>query len=235
MRRALLTFALTALAVPASASAAPPQAFVKLAKCSLETHEAEFYARMRAVEGSERMALRITLLERTGAEGWRRVNAPGLRSWRSSKPGVGVFGYRQAVKNLPGNAAHRASVDFRWYSADGDVVQRARRRSRSCRQFAELPNLVAQIARLGRVDKGVRRYVVQVSNTGKAAVAAAPVQLSVDGVAVDSQSVPLAPGETRTLVFSGPACKRTVRVEADPAKLIAETSEDDNSHELSCS
>jgi subtilase family serine protease len=115
------------------------------------------------------------------------------------------------------------------------VLQRARRRSRSCRQFAELPNLVAQIARLGRVDKGVRRYVVRVSNTGKAAVAAAPVQLSVDGVAVDSQSVPLAPGETRTLVFSGPACKRTVRVEADPAKLVAETSEDDNTHELSCS
>jgi hypothetical protein len=35
-------------------------------------------------------------------------------------------------------------------------------------------------------------------------------------------------------VIRGPECQRLARVEADPEKMIAETSEDDNAHELAC-
>jgi CARDB len=235
MRRALLITGLIALAAPASASAAVP-ARVKLAKCSFETHEAAFYARMKAVEGSERMALRITLQERTGVEGFRRVNAPGLRRWHSSKPGVKAFGYRQVVKNLPENAIHRASVEFRWYDAEGEEIERARRRSRPCRQFAELPNLVAELTARGPGARaGVMRYEVRVTNSGKAAASFVRVRLTVDGDVVDTLRVAvLRPGEGRTLVFRGPECTRAVRAEADPDKAIAESSEDDNAHELPC-
>jgi hypothetical protein len=36
------------------------------------------------------------------------------------------------------------------------------------------------------------------------------------------------------VVIRGPQCRSLVRVEADPEKAIAETSEADNAHELSC-
>jgi subtilase family serine protease len=53
---------------------------------------------------------------------------------------------------------------------------------------------------------------------------------------VDTASVVrLAAGESRTLTLSGPACGTRARVEVDPDRLIAETAEDDNVHELACS
>jgi hypothetical protein len=36
------------------------------------------------------------------------------------------------------------------------------------------------------------------------------------------------------VVIRGPQCRSLVRVEADPEKTIAETSETDNAHELTC-
>ena len=36
------------------------------------------------------------------------------------------------------------------------------------------------------------------------------------------------------MVIRGPKCRRLARVEVDPEKAIAETSEADNAHELSC-
>jgi len=44
----------------------------------------------------------------------------------------------------------------------------------------------------------------------------------------------LAPGERRSVVIRGPECQDVVRVEADPDKSIAESSDLDNAHELSC-
>jgi hypothetical protein len=78
------------------------------------------------------------------------------------------------------------------------------------------------------------RYESLVSNTGDAAVAAVPVRLTVDGDVVDTVSLSLDPHEARTVVIRGPECRTLARVEADPEKAIAETSEADNAHELSC-
>jgi hypothetical protein len=236
MRRALLTVALVTAALPAAASAAPLPASVKLTKCSIATHEAAFYARMQQIPGASRMAMRFTLLEETGGERPTRVNAPGLRRWRWSKPGVKAFGYRQGVKNLPENASHRVRVEFRWYAGDGSEFARTKRRSARCRQFVELPNLVAKITGVTKTKvPGVVRYEALVSNTGRAAASAVPVRLTVDGDVVDTLTlVSLAPGDQRSIVIRGPECHDLARLEADPEQAIAESSDADNAHELGC-
>jgi hypothetical protein len=238
MRLGLLTAVLTTAALVAAASAAALDtrpARVSLLDCSFDEHSATFYARMKLVEGADQMALRFTLLERTGVEGDKAVKAPGLSRWHWSKPGVLALRYRQSVRNLEQNATYRARVDFRWYSAAGVEVQRMRRRSPRCRQFLTLPNLTTRITRVtpGNVP-GVMRYEALVTNSGQATVAAVPVRLSVDGDVVDTVSFPLGAGEARSVVIRGPQCRALVRVEADPEKTIAETSEADNAHELGC-
>jgi CARDB protein len=238
MRFGLLTTALTTAALVAAASDAAADrqpASVSLFGCSFEQHSAAFYARMKLVQGADRMALRFTLLERTGVEGPRPVKAPGLRRWHWSKPGVLALRYRQGVRNLEENATYRARVDFRWYSVAGVEVSRVQRRSPRCRQFLALPNLTTEITRVAPTKApGVVRYEALVSNTGQASVAAVPVRLSVDGDLVDTVTLSLGPHEARSVVIRGPQCRGSVRVEADPEKLIAETSEDDNAHELTC-
>jgi hypothetical protein len=237
MRRALLTAALVTAALPVAATAAAPlPASVKLVSCSVETHQAAFYARMQEVPGAKRMAMRFTLLEETGGDAVKRVKIPGLRRWHWSKPGVRRFGYRQGFRNLPENASHRVRVEFRWYADDGEEVARARRRSARCRQFIALPNLVARITAVdvGQVA-GVVRYEALVRNTGKAAATNVPVRLTVDGNVVDTVTVAsLAPGEQHTVAIRGPKCHRLVRLEADPDQAIAESSDADNAHELTC-
>ena len=154
MRRALLIAGLVTAALPAAAGAAPAPASVKLVECSIEQHEAAFYARMQQLPGASRMAMRFTLLEETSADAVTRVKVPGLRRWRFSKPGVKAFGYRQGLRNLPENATHRVLVEFRWYDADGSEVERAKRRSARCRQFIELPNLVSRITAVIHPGRG---------------------------------------------------------------------------------
>jgi len=236
MRRALLTAALAAAALPATAVAAPAPAAVKVTKCSVERHEAVFYARMKQVPDTARMALRFTLFQETGDEKPTRVKAPGLSRWHQSKPGVKVFAYRQGFRNLPENATLRVRVQFRWYDADGEELARTTRRSAGCRQFVELPNLIARITSMRPTDhQRVFRYKAVVSNIGRARAKLVPVRLTVDGDLVDTRVlVSLAPGEQRTLVFQGPVCRRRAKFEADPERTIAETSDADNVDELSC-
>jgi hypothetical protein len=235
MLRALLTAALATAALPAAAGAATPVS-VKLVECSAESHEAAFHARMRLVEGASRMAMRFTLLQKTAPDESAAFTAPALRRWNRSKPGVRSFGYRQGFRNLPENATHRVRVDFRWYSAEGDVVRRARRRSAPCRQFDDPPNLVTQLARVAPTTlPGVSRYEAIVSNTGRGPATGVPVRLTVDGDVVDTVTVAsLGPGEERSLVIRGPHCRRLAKLEVDPEKAIAESSDDDNTFELTC-
>jgi hypothetical protein len=236
MRRALLITALAVAALPAAASAAAPALVsVRLVRCSVEDHDAAFYARMQELPGATRMAMRFTLLEETGDRA-KRVKVPGLRRWRSSKPGVKAFGYRQGIRNLPENATLRVTVEFRWYAEDGTELGRAKRRSPRCRQFVTLPNLVARFTGvLSTKVAGVVRYEALVTNNGKAAASAIPVRLTVDGNVIDTVTLTsLAPGEQRSIAIRGPRCHRRATLEADPQKAITETSDADNLHELSC-
>ncbi|MBA3263752.1 MAG: hypothetical protein H0T69_15005 [Thermoleophilaceae bacterium] len=208
---------------------------MKLKDCSIEGASALFVAHMRPVTGSDRMWLRFKLLEKADA-GFRSLKAPGLGRWRKSKPGVGVFAYRQAVRGLEAGSLYRAEVDFRWYDASANIIQTARRRSAVCRQFDVLPNLTATpIGTKAMSRQGVERYRVLVTNEGIAPATGVPVRLTVDGDVVDTVIVPaLVPAERRVVIIPGPACTSSVEAQADPDGVIVESSESDNAHEVSC-
>lgn len=102
----------------------------------------EFRGAMRRVPRSETMGMRFELQERVAHPDFERVPAPGLSVWRKSMPGVKRFVHRQEVLALAEGSEYRARVHFRWYDADGNAVKQAVRRSPSCRQEGDLPNLV---------------------------------------------------------------------------------------------
>jgi CARDB len=240
MLRRLLIAPVLATAVVAAATAPAVSdvglpASVKVKECSIEDESALFIARMRQIEGSDHMWLRFKLLEK-GDTGFHVLKAPGLGRWRKSKPGVGTFAYKQAVRGLESGSLYRAAVDFRWYDAEDNLLQTTRRRSQACRQFDVLPNLTATpIAAKTLRQQGVIGYRVLVTNEGIAAATGVPVRLSVDGDVVDTVTVPaLAPAERRVLTIQGPACTRSVKAEADPDGVIVESSESDNAHEIDC-
>jgi hypothetical protein len=191
---------------------------------------------MRQVSGSDRMWLRFKLLER-GDAGFHVLKAPGLGRWRKSKPAVGAFAYRQAVRGLEAGSLYKAEVDFRWYDADGNLLQTATRRSTACRQFDVLPNLTAKpVGVKPTTQQGVVRYRVLATNEGIATATGVPVRLTVDGNVVGTVVVAsLVPAERRVLVIQGPACTGSVRAEADPDGVIVESSESDNAREVNCS
>jgi hypothetical protein len=223
-----------AVATPAAGGIKAP-ATVKLADCSIEDASALFIARMRQVTGSERMWLRFRLFEKSD-EGFRSLRAPGLGRWRRSKPDVGTFAYKQAVRGLQAGSLYRAQVDFRWFDEDGALIETARRHSAPCAQYDVLPNLTARpVDAKATADQGVLRYRVLVTNEGIAPATGVPVRLSVDDAVVDTVIVPsLAPAERRLLSIPGPACSRSVEAIADPDGVIFESSESDNSHKITC-
>ncbi len=237
MRRALLITALAAAALaalPAVASAQQLRSSVRLVECSFEQHQAAFRGSMRGIEGSARMAMRFTLLERTGSDGFKPLKAPGLGRWRRAQPGVVSFGYRQVVKALSENAVYKMRVDFRWSSSDGSVLAQVQRNSPPCRQFSALPNLRVEVLGASATKvAGVVRYRVLVTNAGRAQVTA-PVRLSVDDAVIDTANATLMPGESRQIDFRGPTCRREVTAAADPDGTIVESSESDNVHEVPC-
>jgi CARDB len=240
LRRLLTAATVTAAAAAAVATSAAadgkPPATVKLSSCSIEGHSALFVARAREIDGGARIWLRFKLLEK-GASGFHQVKAPGLGRWRKSKPGVGTFAYKQAVKGLEAGSLYRAQVEYRWYDADGNLLHSMRRRSPACRQYDVLPNLTATpVAQKALRQSGVVRYRVLVTNEGIAAATGIPVRLTVDGDVVDTVTVDrLAPAERVVVGISGPECTHSVEVEVDPDGVIVESSEADNARELSCS
>ena len=238
MRRRFLIAPLLAAALAAaatSASAGDVPASVKVKSCSIPDASALFIARMRQIDGSQRMWLRFKMLEK-GTGGFHVLKAPGLGRWRKSRPDVGGFAYRQAVRGLEAGSLYRAQVDYRWYDAKGNLLQTARKRSHPCRQFDVLPNLTATPVLAKRTaQKGVIRYRVLVTNEGIAPATGVPVRLTVDGVVVDTVTLSrLAPAQRVVIGITGPACTLSVKAAADPDGVIVESSESDNTHEVAC-
>jgi hypothetical protein len=237
MRWTIATALCLAALAAAPAAAGTKPAGVRVAECSPGDHSAVFYARMGRLPGSVSMALRLTLLERTGQSGFAPVRVPGLARWRKSRPGRSGFAVRQRVRNLTDGAAYRARVDFRWKDAKGALVHSERRTSHRCKLVGRpLPDLRARPIWAHPTDVGgVLRYAVRVVNAGRAVAQLVPVRLSVDGSEVNTRTVAaLAPDESMLLFFRGPACERTVAAKADPAGLIPERDETDNATQVAC-
>ncbi len=233
-----LALALTAAVPAAPAAKRKPLATAKVVQCSKGATPAVRYAVFRAaarrVAGTDRMWVKFKLQERAGGGRFRTVVAPGLGVWRKSRSGVRGFAMRQRVLALGEGASYRVAVHFRWYDADGDVLRRARRLSRTCRQGGLLPNL--RVTRVGgRRVNGTVRYAVDVLNRGRAPSAPTMLALSVDGDVVDTPGFgALAPGETRRVFVNGPACTRSVKAQIDPTDVVAEGNERDNSRSVPC-
>ena len=237
-RLVLTALVAAALAAPAAHAVEPQK--VRVLACEQATGDSggsvKYAARMRAVPDTSRMALRLSLVERFVNGRWHRVRTDELDVWRTSKAGAAAFRFRQRVRGLRNGAVYRAIVHYRWYSASGDVIRRGRERSRACRQRG-LPNL--RVGRIGlepgEVD-GTYGYRVRIVNRGAASAQNVGVLLRVDGEVVDdSETIDvLKPGESRTVTFNGPACRRRLRVVVDPRDLIAESREFDNVRRATC-
>lgn len=237
----LITLFVIVAAVWAPAAHADATAGVRMLSCAPWEEQfggsVTYAARMTAVPGTARMWLRIRLLEKIGDGRFQRLSAEGLGVWRKSSPGATVFRYEQRVRGLHRGAIYRAVVRYRWLDAKGEPILTARRRSRRCSQDGGLPNLrIASIdVKPGEVE-GTSSYKVQIVNGGTAVAQNVGVLLRVDGEVVDEAEVieVLEPGETRTVTFNGPVCRRQMRVVVDPKQLIAESHEQDNVRDPSC-
>ena len=233
----------TASALAAGGDAAARRlASVRVVECSrgpdaIDRH-ATFRGAMRRLPGTHGMSMRFSLQERVGDGRYRTVKAPGLGVWRKSHPAVRRFSHRQRVLDLAEGAAYRAVVSFRWYDTDGELIRRAKRRSRACNQPGLLPNLGVLWIGAGVPLPGApssATYAVRVINRGHAAAPRFGVSFAVDGTTVDTQSVgELAPGEVRQLFFVGPPCRSSLTARVDTADDVRETSERDNPATVAC-
>jgi hypothetical protein len=237
MRRlALLLAALFAL-VPVAPAEARPLARVKLSDCRQpDAAAATFTGEMRAVSGTKRMAMRFVLVQRMGGRKFDRVQVPGLSVWHRSTSARKVFVWDQRIANLTAVGSYRTIVQFRWYGEDGRRLRSAVRRSPVCGPTAPLPNLrvLALTTRPGATP-GTAIYDVQVTNTGGSVATGVDLVLRVDSAVVDAARIErIAPGETRSFEYGGPACRDRARLVLDPQGTVIESSERDNQAVLDC-
>jgi hypothetical protein len=219
----------------ASAHAAPsPSTLLKVRDCKVgdspKLRQATFYARMHAVKGTNQMAMRFTLIDRAGDGPPTVVSNSALSQWRKSRAGVTRFGYAQSVAGLDAGGRYAVQVQFRWSDAHGRVIRSVKRTSGECRQEGELPNLsVTRVAGRQGDSFGTELYSVDLTNSGLGEARLVPVDLYIDSAIADSARVDLVkPGETVTVRFTGPACKRGLKMVADLGDSLRETNEDDN-------
>jgi hypothetical protein len=197
---------------------------------------ATFYARMYAIKRTKHMEMRFTLIDRSGGGSPSVVDDPSLRHWRKSRRGVKRFGFAQSVEGLKPGGVYAMQVRFLWRDSRGKPIRTVRRTSGNCRQQGDLPNLsVTRVS--GRAGKasGTEYYSVDVTNSGFGDATRVNVNLFVDGAAADSyQLSEIKAGETLTVRFTAPACKKAVRVVVDRGDKINETNEDDNVRRSGC-
>ena len=190
---------------------------------------------MDTIAGASKMQMRFQLLERLGRDdAWSKLDVPALRQWHTSQAGVKRFGWKQTVDALRAGGAYRARVQYRWLSAVGTVIDTGARDTPVCR--GPLPNIVVgDLTRKPGPSTDTSNYRVTIENRGKIDADEVDVSMSVDRAVLDTIVIGhLAAGETRTVTFTGPDCRRNVRVKADPGNSIGESIEDDNSQLFAC-
>ena len=182
-----------------------------------------YAARMKAIPGTARMALRIRLFEKVGGGKFEPIPTEGLGIWRKSHPDASVFRYEQHVRGLHKGAVYRVTVRYRWLDADGQPILTVRRRSPRCSQDGGLANLRVASIDVGPGEvEGTSVYKVKVVNRGTALAENVGVLLRVDGEIVDEEVIDaLQPKEAHTVTFNGPICRERIRVVVDPDELIA--------------
>jgi hypothetical protein len=134
----------------APAPAPAPAVTASVEECVPSVNQAErsatFVAQMTAVVGTQHMAMRIEVQERTPTEPtFHTIVAPGLGIWRTSEQGVKVYKYVKELTNLAAPAAFRVQVHYRWLDERGRVIKHAQRRSPACLQPVDIPQPPARM------------------------------------------------------------------------------------------
>ncbi|HUR84151.1 MAG TPA: hypothetical protein VMY78_02300 [Solirubrobacteraceae bacterium] len=186
----------------------PPPLSAAIESCTTSPLPAQrvvsFLGSMPAIASAERMQLRFDLERRRRGDQWRRLRGvPGFGAWERSEPDRAGFVFHKRVDGLEVPASYRAVVRFRWVSAGGDVVKRARRRTGACAQPDLRPNLVPGVL-TGVLDArpGLAVYKLVVRNSGR--TAAGPFSVRVGSGTAEVRGLP-AQGE-RTVVVVAPIC-----------------------------
>ncbi|MEA2457872.1 MAG: hypothetical protein QOC95_844, partial [Thermoleophilaceae bacterium] len=181
-------------------------------------------------KGTSQMSMRFTLVDRAGDGPPTVVDNPSLAQWRKAVPGKQQFGYAQTVAGLASGGEYAVQVQFRWADARGRVIRSVKRSSASCRQEGDLPNLaITRLAARPGDTYATELYSVDLTNTSQTDAHQVAVDIFVDGAGTDTHSIDLLrAGETVTVRFTGPECKRAVKAVADPQDTLNETNEDDN-------
>ncbi|HWH45877.1 MAG TPA: CARDB domain-containing protein [Thermoleophilaceae bacterium] len=228
-----LAATLAVIAVPHASGRSGAPATVKLLRCG-ET--GIFQGRARAIPATERMHVRMTLLQRASGGRFEPVTAPGLGVWRRSRPGSRRFVYTHEVENLRTGTDYRMAASFRWVGPAERTIRRMNRRSAICTPGGDRPNLrVRGIDITSGPRPGTASYLVAVRNSGSGAAPASTVSLVVDGTAVPTTDIaPLRSLERRIVEIPGPPCGRMVTAVVDPGGAVPESNEDDNARTVSC-
>jgi hypothetical protein len=243
MRPRLFIAALVALSVLAGATTAgatKATTLLKVRDCQVgdspKQRSATFYARMTATNATSQMAMRFTLIDRAGDGPPTVVGNPALARWRRSNTGVQRFGYAQSVAGLEQGGVYAVQVQFRWSNARGQVIRSVKRTSGTCRQNGKLPNLsITGVSAQAGASSGTEVYSVDLTNSGRGPAHFAGVDIYIDGAAADGQTVDLVkPGETQKVRFTGPVCRKNLKMVADRADKLNETNEDDNTLRARC-
>jgi hypothetical protein len=200
---------------------------------------ATFSSEMVAITGSQRMEVRVTLLERDpGDSGFAAVSAPGLGEWQRSEPGVQIYSYVKQVSNLPAPALFRASVGYRWLDAHGKVLQSVTRNSATCAQPDEGPALAVTAVKVVPVRGTTNaQYEIVIHNTGHGAAGVFDVALTVNGAAIPELTVAsLAPAGRTVLQAVAPRClaASAVTVAVDPEHQVPEALSAAQTKTVSC-
>lgn len=234
---ALAAFPAAGLAAPRADTTVNGGPVAKVVACDVTSNDraATFYGRMDSIAAATKMQMRFQLLERLGRDdAWSKLDVPALQKWHTSQPGVKRFGWKQTVDALRVGGAYRARIQYRWLSAAGTVVETESRDTPVCR--GPLPNIVVGgLSRKPGPSAETSSYRVTIENRGKVDAEEVDVSMSVDRAVLDTLVISeLGAGETRTVTFTGPDCRRAVRVKADPGNSIGESIEDDNSQLFAC-
>ena len=235
MGRTLIIATLAVLAAAPAAHAADARARLTTCEPALDREErsASFTGDMRAIPGAERLQVRFVLQARTEDEpDWTTVTAPGFGGWNSSAPGIGRYVYTKTVEDLLAPASYRAQMHFRWQSATGRTLLRARRTSKTCRQPDLRPDLVVE--RLVGAGDG---WHVTIRNSGRTAAYSFTVEVEADGAVHEFGYVEeLGPRQSLSLQRPAPPCRPgtnlVVRVDADGA--VDEADEQANALSQAC-
>ncbi len=226
----MLLLALAAVPARAQAPAASARTLTDatLSQCVVAVDQAGriavFSGQMVAIAHTQRMQIRIEVQESTPSAPGFRVVSRG--TWKPSAPKVQVYRYVNQVTNLEAPAAYRAILHYRWLNARLRVIRVAQRRTQSCVQPDERPQLV--VGEVG-ITAGRRspnaQYQIAVRNDGHGPAGAFGVLLTVNGMAQPQLTVPsLAPATRTVLVAVAPRCTpgSTVTVGLDPQGQVSE-------------